>query len=351
MRRACCDSWSATRERTIPGIGACRALLHIVRNGSALAREVTQTRCTRGADIARQLGFPEAVADGVRGLDEHFDGTGQPERLRADAIPLGSRIALLAQVLDVFHFSSGREAALAEARGRSGSWFDPVVVKALEAVASDPAFWETLESPDIDVAVSALEPAATSFAVDEDYLDAIALAFGSVVDAKSPFTSGHSVRVADIADRVAARLGLAASRRRWLRRGALLHDVGKLGVSNTILDKPAKLDPQEWEAIKRHPGYSEEILARVPPFAELARVAGSHHERLDGKGYPRGLEASEITLETRIITVADIFDAISSERPYHPAATAQQTLDIMRKMVGTALDQDCFEALEAVVAE
>ncbi|MEO8779848.1 MAG: HD domain-containing phosphohydrolase [Rhodanobacter sp.] len=325
------------------------ALMYIMRNGSKVSQELIQTRCTRGADIARQLGFPESVAEAVHGLDEHFDGSGQPQGRCGDAIPLGSRIALLAQVVDVFHFSSGREAAMTEVQDRAGSWFDPAVAAAFEAVAVDPAFWQGLASAEIDAAVGVLEPAGVAFSVDEDYLDAIAQAFGSVVDAKSPFTAGHSARVADISECVAERLGLPASRRRWLRRAALLHDVGKLGVSNTILDKPGKLDAEEWVAIRRHASYSEQILARVPPFTELARVAGAHHERLDGGGYPRGLRAAEIPLETRIITVADIFDAISSERPYHAATPVEQTLAIMRTLVGTALDPECFEALEAVM--
>lgn len=327
------------------------ALLYIMRNGSQVSHELIQTRCTRGADIARQLGFPESVAEAVHGLDEHFDGSGQPEGRRGTAIPLGSRIALLAQVVDVFHFSSGREAALAEIRQRAGSWFDPAVAEAFEAVAVEPAFWQRLAGADVDAAVRALEPAGAAFAVDEDYLDAIAQAFGSVVDAKSPFTGGHSARVAEVSYRVAERLGLPALRRRGLRRAALLHDVGKLGVSNTILDKPGKLDAEEWAAIRRHASYSEQILARVPPFAELARIAGAHHERLDGGGYPRGLAGPRISLETRIITVADIFDAITSERPYHRATPVEQTLEIMRDMVGTALDRDCFKALEAVVED
>lgn len=326
------------------------ALVNIIGNGAKLSRELIQTRCTRGADIARQLGFPEAVAAAIHGLDEHFDGSGQPEGRHGNTIPMGSRIALLAQVVDVFHFSSGPDAALAEVRSRSGSWFDPAVVEAFEAVATESAFWQTLAGDGMDAAVRTLEPAGSAFVVDEDYLDAIALAFGNVVDAKSPFTAGHSARVADISDRVAARLGMPASGRRWLRRGALLHDVGKLGVSNSILDKPGKLDAQEWEQVKRHATYSEEILGRLPPFTELARMAGAHHERLDGGGYPRGLKAEDISQETRIITVADIFDAISSERPYHSATPLDKTLDIMRDMVGTALDPECFEALEAVAS-
>lgn len=100
--------------------------------------------------------------------------------------------------------------------------------------------------------------------------------------------------------------------------------------------------------MQRHATYTEQILSRVSPFAELARVSAAHHERLDGTGYPRGLAADEIALETRIITVADIFDAITAERPYHPPTPVTQTLEIMRALVGTAIDAVCFAALERV---
>lgn len=326
-----------------------RALVDVVRNSSAMGHELIQTRCTRGADIARQLRFPESVAEGVHGLDEHFDGGGLPEGRAGEAIPLGSRIALLSQVVDVFHFSSGKDAAMAEVRSRAGSWFDPVLVKALEEVGADPLFWQTLGDSSIEQTVRKLEPSGIAFAVDEAYLDAIAQAFGSVVDAKSSFTAGHSHRVADLAEQIAKQLKMPAERRRWLWRAALLHDVGKLGVSNAILDKPGKLNPDEWRAVQQHAAYTEQILARVPVFAELAPVAAAHHERLDGTGYPRGLRDEEIALETRIITVADIFDAISSERPYHPSTPTGETLSIMRKLVGTAIDGNCLAALEAVL--
>jgi putative nucleotidyltransferase with HDIG domain len=166
-----------------------------------------------------------------------------------------------------------------------------------------------------------------------------------VVDSKSPFTSGHSARVATIADALARRLGVVDARRRWLRRGALLHDVGKLGVSNAILDKPGPLDDDEWACMRQHPVHTEDILGRIGAFAELARVAGAHHERLDGTGYPRRLSADQIALETRIITTADVFDAISADRPYRSAVPIPQTLELMRRSVGTAIDPLCFEAL------
>jgi HD-GYP domain-containing protein (c-di-GMP phosphodiesterase class II) len=146
-------------------------------------------------------------------------------------------------------------------------------------------------------------------------------------------------------------LGLSMERRRWLKRGALLHDVGKLGVSNSVLDKAGALDPEEWQAVKEHAYYTETILGSIGAFRELATIAGAHHERLDGTGYPRGLSGDEIAIETRIITTADIFDAITAERPYRGAIPIPQALEIMRKTVGTALDADCFAALVRAVEQ
>ncbi|MGB2130354.1 MAG: HD-GYP domain-containing protein, partial [Marinobacterium sp.] len=257
---------------------------------------------------------------------------------------------LLAQVVDVFHTAAGSAAALAEARARRGHWFDPVLVDALEQAAQAPEFWTTLDSDLLPQAVLALSPAGHRVDVDEDYLDRVAAAFGQVVDAKSPYTAGHSERVALYTDMIAEQLGLSDVRRRWLKRGALLHDVGKLGVSNSILDKPGKLDAEEWAQVQNHARFTEEILGRIGAFAELAQVAGAHHERLDGRGYPRGLEADAISLETRIITTADIFDAITAERPYREAIPLTRALQIMDESVGSALDARCLEALKQAVS-
>jgi putative nucleotidyltransferase with HDIG domain len=328
-----------------------RAVLNILRNGPQIAQELIQTRCQRGADIARQLRFPASGSAGIHSLDEHWNGRGKPEGLAGDAIPVFARIALLAQVVDVFQVAAGPEAALAEAVERSGSWFDPALVQALHRVAARPSFWAALASPTLDQDVLNPEPGRHSVLLDDDYLDDIATAFGQVVDTKSPFTSGHSARVADYTDRIARQLGLTDARRRWLKRGALLHDVGKLGVSNAVLDKPGQLNTDEWAAVRSHAEHTEAILSRIGAFGELARVAAAHHERLDGQGYPRGLTADAISIETRIITTADIFDAISATRPYRAAVPVPQTLDIMARTVGSALDPLCFEALKQVVAQ
>ena len=323
-----------------------RAIAHAVQNGGDIHRELTETRCSRGAQIARQLRFSEDVADGIQALDEHWDGSGQPQGIGGEEIPLYSRIALLAQVVDVFHASAGPQATREEVARRSGRWFDPRIADAFAVLARDPEFWRQLASDDLEQRVLEMEPAQQLQPVDDDYLDDIALAFGQIVDAKSPFTAGHSSRVALITDQLSEQLGLGAAERRWLRRGALLHDLGKLGVSNQILDKPGKLDLSEWAAVQRHALHTEQILGRISAFGVLARVAGAHHEKLDGTGYPRGLDARHIRLETRIITAADIFDALTADRPYRAAMPTAQALQVMRDGVGSSIDADCLAALE-----
>lgn len=327
------------------------AILNIFRNGGDIAQELIQTRCQRGADIARQLRFDEPVAEGIHALDEHWDGSGRPDALRGHQIPLYARISLLSQVIDVFQVVKGPEGAIAEARYRSGTWFDPELVKVVNSLADRKEFWQMLKSDDLTEAVLSLEPGHATISLDEEYLDEIAAAFGQIVDAKSPYTQGHSVRVALYTELVAEQLEMDETRRRWLKRGALLHDVGKLGVSNAVLDKPGKLDADEWLSVQQHAAFTESILSRIKTFHELARVSAAHHEKLDGTGYPRGLKSVNIPVETRIITTADIFDAITAERPYRGATPFDKTLDIMSEHVGTALDADCFAALKRVIHE
>ncbi|MBP1875532.1 HD-GYP domain-containing protein (c-di-GMP phosphodiesterase class II) [Ensifer adhaerens] len=323
-----------------------RAIINILQNGGAIARELIETRCHRGAAIARKLRFSETVAGGIQNLDEHWNGAGKPQGLMGDQIPLFSRIALLAQVIDVFHHASGRAAALAEIERRSGTWFDPALVHTFIAVSARDGFWDALADDDLPRLILTLPPARNAAALDDDYLDDIAAAFGEVVDSKSPYTAGHCDRVALFTDMIAEELDLSAIDRRWLNRAALLHDIGKLGVSNSVLDKPGKLDDAEWVEMRQHTVYSEDILSRISAFGEIARIGGAHHERLDGKGYPRGLTAKDISFETRIITTADFFDALTADRPYRSAMPVDKALSIMEEVEGTAIDSICLAALK-----
>lgn len=327
-----------------------RALAHLARNGGTIVREVIEARCHRGADIARSMHFSGDVAAGIENLDEHWNGRGHPRGLAGDAIPAFAQIALLAQVVDVFNTARGRAEALREVARRNGTWFGPRFVAAFLRVAEREGFWQHLGDKGLQQHLFALEPAQEIRVADEEQLDAIAEGFAQVVDSKSPYTHGHSERVSLFADLIAGELGWPAEQRRWLRRAALLHDVGKLGVSNTILDKAEKLDEREWQEIRRHPAYTEMILSRIGAFADMAIIAGAHHERLDGKGYPNGLAGGEIALETRVLTVADVFDALTAARPYRAAMPASKALAIMAEGVGTQFDPRCYAALTKAVA-
>ena len=323
-----------------------RTIINIFQNGGEISRELIETRCTRGADIARKMRFSEAVAQGIHNLDEHWDGSGKPEGKKGMEISLYARIALLAQVVDIFRMSGGEDAAYKEVENRSGTWFDPTLVKAFKAVAARPSFWDAMKDDDLREMILELEPQNSSINFDEDYLDDIAAGFAQVVDAKSPFTKGHSERVALYADMVAEEMKLTQKHRRWLKRAALLHDIGKLGVSNSILDKPAKLDDAEWIAMRNHATETEIILSRISVFKQMAPVAAAHHEKLDGKGYPKNMKGDEISLESRILAVADIFDALTADRPYRKAMPVSKALSIMTEEVETAIDGECFAALK-----
>ncbi len=326
-----------------------RAIVNIMKNGGEISKELIEARCHRGADIARQMGFSEKVATAIQSLDEHWDGRGKPEGLAARSIPTAAQIALLAQVADVFHMSSGKASALREIQNRSGSWFAPDLVEVFVALADWDGLWEPLASPQLQNHVLGLEPGEHLRVASEDDLDRVAKGFAMVIDSKSPYTSGHSDRVALFTDLIAEELGHGLEHRRWLRRAALLHDIGKLAISNTILDKPAKLTDEEFAIIKTHPVHSAAILNGVSAFADMADIAGHHHERLDGKGYPHGLQGEQISLDTRIVTTADVFDALTADRPYRKAMTPREAFVIMDKDVGTAFDATCLNALKAAL--
>lgn len=190
-----------------------KRVLRLARDGTKLATELVQTRCERGAKIATQLGFGQRVADGIFSLDEHWNGRGKPLGLQDNNIPLFSRIALLAQVVDVFHHVGGPTTALLEIQARTGGWFDPQLVDCASSFEHDAAFWATLRNVDIGTLAQEIEPDSNTLTIDDDLMDNIAAAFSQVVDAKSPFTAGHSERVALYTDILASKLGLDDARR------------------------------------------------------------------------------------------------------------------------------------------
>jgi HD-GYP domain-containing protein (c-di-GMP phosphodiesterase class II) len=338
--------WSVRSVAPGTSIRARVDRLLAIKGEGELTRALMQARCDRGAEIALMLGLERETAEGIRTLDEHWDGGGQPRSLRGEEIPLLGRILCLAQTAEIFHAHGGVGAAWGIARRRRGRWFDPALVDALGALRDDAAFWASLPEAD----ASAWEPEDRRLTVDDERLDRIADAFAGVVDAKSPWTYRHSDRTCVIVMSLASDLGGDPVALRDLRRAALLHDVGKLAVSNRILDKPARLTTAEFAKVRQHPVVTERILERLPGCEHLAHLAGAHHERLDGGGYPRGLDAAELTTPMRLLAVADVYEALTSDRPYRPALSSDEALAVMRPDVPERLDREAFAALERLLA-
>ena len=323
-----------------------RDMVRLGRGGDAMAREFTRIRCHRGAEIAANLGFSSVTADAIRHLDEHWDGNGHPDGIAGPDIPLLARICCLAQTVDVFLAERGIDAAIGMVEDRRGRWFDPDLADLVIGWRDRTDFWTRVAGADAATDLVGVEPADEVRRVGDHELDGVAATFAEVIDAKSPYTYRHSMGVAEVARALAVRRGADAPQARRLYRAGLLHDIGKLGISNRILDKPGKLTDGEFAAVRAHPRHTLEILRHVDAFADVAKLAAFHHERLDGRGYPWGLRGDDLDEECRILAVADVFEALTASRPYRDALPVRTVLEIMRGDAGTALDGELIADLE-----
>jgi len=329
-----------------PFVAKSLRVLRLALRRRSFRRELVRLRCECAIKIGRKIGLSAASVDALGSFDEHWDGRGYPNRLRGGEIPILARVINIAQCLDLFASEKGTCGAMGLVGRRGGSWFDPELVAVARSLAQQGRLWEFYGSGMERRAVLEMEPGAMLQATEKQ-IDDIAEAFADIVDAKSPFTYSHSLGVTDAAMQIARQMGIGGERSRLIYRAALLHDLGKLRVPNTILDKPGKLDAIEWQVVREHPGLSSEILGRIKAFKEIARIAGEHHERLDGSGYPIGLKGDEISLESRIIAVADVYGALLEDRSYRKGMSRA---DAQAKMAGDIphkLDADCCAALFA----
>ena len=315
-----------------------------------LTRELIASRCERGGSIARRLGFREGTAVAIESLDEHWNGKGHARGLEGEAIPQLSRIMNLAQTIEVFVAKGDKQAADEVLRQRRGRWFDPALTDIARELLLDDGWFETVFSTEADDRVLQLEPTGHTREVDDIGLDQIAVAFADIIDAKSPFTYRHSSMVAAYARATAQQLGFDPDGVRRMYRAGLLHDIGKLGLSNRILDKPGPLDKRERAEMKEHPRYTWEVLRQVRAFEDFAMLAALHHEKLDGSGYPWGRNADELDMPARVLVVAEIYEAVTESRAYRVGLSSPEALQILRAHAGIRLDSDAIEALAAAVA-
>jgi HD-GYP domain-containing protein (c-di-GMP phosphodiesterase class II) len=299
------------------------------------------------AAIARALGeqleLPDEVLEALGAAYERWDGRGWPSGLEREQVPLASRVAQVAEFIEVAHRLGGVDAARELARERRGGDFDPRLADVVDAEAD--VILSGLDSTATWDAVIEAEP-ALAVVLSGERFDAALLAIASFVDLKSPYFLGHARAVSDLAAAAGTRLGLPEAEVRTLRRAGLVHDFGRLGVSNAIWDKPGPLAAGEWERVRLNPYVTERMLCQSPSLAPLAAVAVQHRERLDGSGYPRGLSGAGISRAARLLGAADAYQSMREPRPYREALAADAAAVELRADVKAGhRDSESVEAI------
>jgi len=292
-----------------------RLLGSLVGAGRDLAEAFESTHCRIAGGVAVGLGLGERVADALQQVFERWDGKGAPSGLQGERITIASRLVQFALIVEYYRRLGGARAAVEAAVRRRGTQFDPGLVDRFRAGASrllggldtttnwdevigaEPALAPTLSGPEVDGALEAISDLA---------------------DLKSPFMTGHSRGVAELASAAARRSGFSELQVREVRRAGLVHDLGRLGVSNAIWEKPGTLSPAEVERVRMHPYYTSRMFSHSPVLASVAELAASHAERLDGSGYPRGLAAGSLSPSARFLAAADVCRALCEPRAHRP---------------------------------
>jgi len=293
--------------------------------------------------LGEQLDLQPEVLEGLGAAYERWDGRGWPGELAREQVPLAARIAQVAEFVEVANRIGGAEAAKQLARERRGKQFDPTVADVIAnegdlilAGLDDVSTWD---------AVIDAEP-ALAIVISGERIDRALLAIANFVDLKSPYFLGHSCAVAELAAEAGAALGLPGGEVGLLRRAGLVHDLGRLGVSNAIWDKRGPLGAGEWERLRLQPYLTERMLRQSPALAPLARIAVQHRERIDGSGYPQGLSGNGISPPARILGAADAYQAMREPRPHRPARSAVEAAAELRADVkGGRYAADAAEAV------
>ena len=289
------------------------------------------SHCTSAALLADRLGLGPDVQAALAFAFERYDGGGMPAGAHGDGIPIQMRVAQVADLVEVHHRTGGVAGAVAMVTRRRGGQFDPAIVDAFvrdaDAILAGPVAGDAWRA--------ALQEAPDRHEhLDDEGVDALLMALGDFVDLKCPFTLGHSRAVARLAGDAAAVAGLGAATVALIRRAGHVHDLGRIGVSNQVWSKAGPLTSGEFERVRLHPYLTVRILSQVRGLAQVAQLAGNHHECLDGSGYPRGLPASALGLPDRVLAAAVAYQSGCEPRPYRetltPASAARRLQDRVR---------------------
>jgi HD-GYP domain-containing protein (c-di-GMP phosphodiesterase class II) len=298
---------------------------------------------TMARNLAEDLGLSVETVDALGAAYEQWDGKGWPGELAGREIPVATRVATVAEFTEVADRVNGAAAARRLAREQSGKQFDPEIAAIVDAHAE--LLFAELDAADTWDRVIEAEP-ALGVVLSADRFDAALLAIADFVDLKSPYTLGHSRAVASLAADAAARQGLGPDDVRTVRRAGLVHDFGRLGVSNSIIDKAGPLGAGERERVRMMPYLTERMLCQSRALAPLGEIAVAHRERLDGSGYPRALAGSAISRAARLLGAADAYRAMREPRPYRPPLSADAAASELRADVRSGRhDPDAVEAV------
>lgn len=314
-------------------------VLSALKDTDGVERSLAE-HCEAGQRLARRMGLAEGVVAALGLAFERWDGKGYPNRVPGDELPASVRISLVARDVELLERIGGQELVRETLSKRSGRAYDPRVV---EVFLESAPRWQAELGSAWEAALAA-EPFPHAV-VAADRLETALEAFADFVDLKSPFLRGHSAGVARIVADAAVALGLDGTTRARVRRAALVHDLGRVGVSSGIWDRPGPLSTEEWERVRLHPYYTERILARSALWPELGSAC-AHHERLDGSGYHRGSTAALLSAEDRLLAAADAFQAMTQRRPHREALTPEQALaELVRDAEAGQLDARCVRAV------